>query len=166
MQIQNKPQVLKQLKNVKKQIKHLADNVVKIVAELTYSFVITDWRKGGDYGSPILKGVFINNHVLSVNSPSSEVKNFPEATETSPKPAPSISEVAATINSIKVGDTVYITNNLDYADKIEREGYSAKTPRGVYKVSALAAANELAFFDWKRVMKSKGISVSKVKRRI
>lgn len=50
-------------------------------------------------------------------------------------PSEVAAEIRAEINPSQLGDTLWLSNNLDYADAIEN-GHSAQAPRGMAKTSA------------------------------
>lgn len=70
--------------------------------------------------TPVLSGRLKNNWMVSKNIPSNET--------TSETGNQSINRVSSF--SFKLGDTIYLTNNLPYALRIEY-GYSKKSPNGM-----------------------------------
>lgn len=70
--------------------------------------------------TPVLSGRLRNNWMVSVNQGSNETT---ESTE---------NESIGRVNAVKfkLGDTLYLTNNLPYAERIEY-GYSKKAPNGM-----------------------------------
>ena len=48
-----------------------------------------------------------------------------------------ISNMKSGINAFKLGDTITLSNNLDYAQRIEFEGYSKKAPAGMVRINVV-----------------------------
>ena len=48
-----------------------------------------------------------------------------------------ISNMNSDINAFKLGDTITLSNNLDYAKRIEFEGYSKKAPAGMVRINVV-----------------------------
>ena len=73
--------------------------------------------------TPVLSGRLRNNWMVSVNQGSNET------TESTGNEA--INRVSAI--RFKLGDTLYLTNNLPYAERIEFMGWSKKAPDGMVR---------------------------------
>ena len=73
--------------------------------------------------TPVLSGRLRNNWFTSVNKGSSETT---ESTSNQ-----SINRVKAV--TFKLGDTLYLTNNLPYGPRIEFMGWSNKAPQGMVR---------------------------------
>ena len=73
--------------------------------------------------TPVLSGRLRNNWMVSVN------KGSNETTERTGN------ESIGRVNAVKfkLGDTLYLTNNLPYAERIEFMGCSAKAPNGMVR---------------------------------
>lgn len=73
--------------------------------------------------TPVLSGRLRNNWMVSVN------KGSNETTERTGN------ESIGRVNAVKfkLGDTLYLTNNLPYAERIEFMGWSAKAPSGMLR---------------------------------
>ena len=73
--------------------------------------------------TPVLSGRLRNNWMVSVNQGSNQTTN-----ETS-------NQAIGRVNAIKfkLGDTLYLTNNLPYAKRIEFDNWSAKAPAGMVR---------------------------------
>lgn len=84
--------------------------------------------------SPVDKGQFRNNHFLTVNSTTQETTE-----ETN------LTKKTSDLNSCKFnsGDSIYIQNNLKYADALEA-GHSEQAPAGVYGVTERKIEKQLA----------------------
>lgn len=72
--------------------------------------------------SPVLTGRYRASHRMSVNAPDLSFEPPGEYED----PTPNVK-----LPDAKIGDTIYLTNNLPYAQPIE-DGYSSKAPKGVY----------------------------------
>lgn len=77
--------------------------------------------------TPVLSGRLRNNWMVSVNKGTNKTTD-----ETSNQ---AISRVSAV--KFKLGDTLYLTNNLPYAKRIEFDGWSAKAPAGMCRKNIL-----------------------------
>ena len=77
--------------------------------------------------TPVLSGRLRNNWMVSVNQGSNQTTN-----ETSNQAIGRVSAV-----KFKLGDTLYLTNNLPYAKRIEFDGWSAKAPAGMCRKNLL-----------------------------
>lgn len=77
--------------------------------------------------TPVLSGRLRNNWFPSVN------KGTEETTEQTSNE--SLNRVNAV--KFKLGDTLYLTNNLPYAKRIEFDGWSAKAPSGMVRKNIL-----------------------------
>ena len=73
--------------------------------------------------TPVLSGRLRNNWMVSVNQGSNQTTN-----ETSNQAIGRVSAV-----KFKLGDTLYLTNNLPYAKRIEFDNWSAKAPAGMVR---------------------------------
>ena len=71
--------------------------------------------------TPVLSGRLRNNWMVSVNQGTNETTD-----ETSNQAIGRVSSV-----KFKLGDTLYLTNNLPYAKRIEFDNWSAKAPAGM-----------------------------------
>lgn len=78
--------------------------------------------------SPVDSGTFRSNHRSSINS---QDNSFDNSTD---NPATVISRGLLILNQSKLGDTVYIQNNLPYAERIEH-GWSKQAEQGVYGIT-------------------------------
>lgn len=121
----------------------------KVVGQATEFFkavALDAWQKitanslkvGIAYGSPVLTGRYYNSHRISINGVDTSFEPADPARFDAEEPARGlpISIAAAALRPVKLGDTVYISNSVPYARKIE-EGHSKfKAPEGVYEVSA------------------------------
>ena len=76
--------------------------------------------------TPVLSGRLRNNWFPSVNQGTNKTTKY-----TGEKGAAATSRVSAV--KFKLGDTLYLTNNLPYAERIEFKGWSAKAPSGMVR---------------------------------
>ena len=130
----------------------LLKTVRVLVVEL-YRYTRMDSRLAGNpHGSPVRSGRFSASVRIGVRvidkSSAPAVRPYPRR-DLPPSerivPLPPISQAAKAMDSFKLGDTVYVSVTLPYANRIE-EGYSPKTPDGVMMPSMVF---------WERVVQSK-----------
>lgn len=76
--------------------------------------------------TPVLSGRLRNNWFPSVNQGTDKTTKY-----TGEKGSAAISRVSAI--RFKLGDTLYLTNNLPYAKRIEFDNWSAKAPAGMVR---------------------------------
>ena len=76
--------------------------------------------------TPVLSGRLRNNWFPSVNQGTDKTTKY-----TGEKGSAAISRVSAV--KFKLGDTLYLTNNLPYAKRIEFDNWSAKAPVGMVR---------------------------------
>lgn len=128
------------------QVTKRVETVVKEIASTTFKNARTNSMDVGRmFGSPVLTGRFLSSHTISLNSPDTSVHpEVPKGQSVTPPPAEA--EAAPVLAGYTLGDTIYISNYLDYAGLLEK-GFSAKAPQGVYevtaKVSIMSALNSL-----------------------
>lgn len=80
--------------------------------------------------TPVLSGRLRNNWFPSVNKGTDKTTNY-----TGEKGVAATNRVSAI--KFKLGDTLYLTNNLPYAKRIEFDGWSAKAPQGMVRKNIL-----------------------------
>ena len=80
--------------------------------------------------TPVLSGRLRNNWFPSVNEGTDKTTNY-----TGEKGVAATNRVSAI--KFKLGDTLYLTNNLPYAKRIEFDGWSAKAPSGMVRKNLL-----------------------------
>jgi len=81
--------------------------------------------------SPVDTGRFKNNWNLSVGK-----IDYSTTEEVDPSGREAQARAEAIIASFKVGPTVFITNNLPYANRLE-DGYSQQAPVGMVKITVV-----------------------------
>jgi hypothetical protein len=80
--------------------------------------------------TPVLTGRLRNNWFPNINSFSGKTTDSVDKSG-----ATATTRVATTTNTYKLGDTLTLTNNLDYAIPIEFYSWSKKAPRGMVEVN-------------------------------
>ena len=80
--------------------------------------------------TPVLSGRLRNNWFPSVNEGTDKTTNY-----TGEKGVAATNRVSAI--KFKLGDTLYLTNNLPYAKRIEFDNWSAKAPAGMVRKNIL-----------------------------
>lgn len=88
-------------------------------------------------GSPVDTGTFRGNHLVSLN----EVDNAFDVSVRDKSGSATIAKGMSTILQAKIGDVIYIQNNLPYAVALEN-GHSQQAPFGVYSIAYLNAKNK------------------------
>lgn len=82
--------------------------------------------------TPVDKGVLRNNWYAEIGRGSTESTN-----EGEPSGQSAISRIQNRIESADELSTVFLTNNLPYASRIEFDGHSAQAPTGMVRVNLL-----------------------------
>jgi hypothetical protein len=122
-----------------KAVKQIVENNTKIVQESAKSFLTTVINRT-PVGDPTLwasgraprgyrPGKLVANWQTTLNSKASGVLEDRDENR-----GPTIGKMENTVNSMKITDTVYMTNNADYAQEIE-DGKSTMAPQGMVKTS-------------------------------
>lgn len=118
------------------------DKLFSAIVRDMWKFITRDSRGVGlQFGSPVLRGQYYNNHRISVNSIDTTVnlvdaKDFVEGD--SPLPPLPLSLATDVLNQWTLGQTVFIANSVPYADDIEAGLSRFKAPEGVYRVAVNA----------------------------
>lgn len=96
---------------------------------------------GMEHGSPVWSGRFAGSNRISIGGPDSSVlPPHPEGARWPEEPdsiyqSPSLAEASNILSGLKPFETIYISNFLPYARRIE-EGWSrTKAPEGVYNIT-------------------------------
>ena len=87
--------------------------------------------------SPVDQGAFRGNHKVSVNNPDTTSDKNLKDTQAN-KTLLSESEK---LKQLKLGDMVYIQNNLPYALRLEN-GHSQQAPLGIYGLTFLSVSSK------------------------
>jgi len=88
--------------------------------------------------SPVDEGRFRASNRISINSVDSSVEpeDFSsDIQEGAPATGAEVGKADAAIGSAKIGDRIYITNNLPYAQALEDGHSQRQAPRGVYSLT-------------------------------
>lgn len=104
--------------------------------------VSAEMLQGVIMGSPVMDGAFRSNHRVTVNKTTNET--VPSNGNKAPKGTLDqevFAEGAGQILQAKLGDSVYIQNNLPYALRLEN-GHSDQTPHGVYALAFQSVASK------------------------
>lgn len=104
--------------------------------------VSAEMLQGVIMGSPVMDGAFRSNHRVTVNKTTNET--VPSNGNKAPKGTLDrevFAEGAGQILQAKLGDSVYIQNNLSYAPRLEN-GHSQQAPLGIYSLTFLSVASK------------------------
>jgi hypothetical protein len=81
--------------------------------------------------SPVDTGRFRANWQIGFNQPDTKTTDETDLTGMA-----QISRAQSELNSIKInGQTIYITNSLPYAYRLEYEGWSLQAPQGMVRIT-------------------------------
>lgn len=90
--------------------------------------------------SPVDTGRFRANWNASINYPDKSVSNSLDKTGIG-----TIAKNNAIISNFSVNDnSIYLTNNLPYAYRLEFEGWSKQAPQGMARISVMEIASKYA----------------------
>ena len=102
------------------------------------------------YDTPVYTGRLRNNWIPSINQGSNFSMLGLDTSKRRSKERPTLQETITKVNTLKLGDTFYFTNNLPYAKVVEFGeypspsktgktvgGFSAKSPKGMVRVNLL-----------------------------
>lgn len=104
--------------------------------------VSAEMLQGVIMASPVMDGAFRSNHRVTVNKTTNET--VPSNGNKAPKGTLDqevFAEGAGQILQAKLGDSVYIQNNLPYALRLEN-GHSRQAPLGVFALAFQSVANK------------------------
>lgn len=163
MELSNLNQFEKDIEEISRQVSQIAEVIVQHIVRMTFTYVTRNvFQSGGDYGSPVWSGQFYNNHRIGIGAADKSVDLFATLDPLNPAPPLNVDSFNSIISKIKVGVPVFISNSLDYASKLE-EGWSYKTPDGIYKVAVNAVEQVIPYENWKSVFQKSGYNLSKSK---
>lgn len=146
------------------QVKRVMEKkVVQKVVELQKAVAVTAWQyitantafTALAYGSPVLSGRYYTSHTVSINNIDTNVRAPNPAGADDPYKGLPISMASQKLFSLKLGDTVFIANSLDYARKLEGGWSRLKAPEGIYGVSV-----EAVIAKFRNVRDSLGFTVT------
>ena len=89
------------------------------------------------YDTPVDTGRLRNNWIPSINQGSNFSMLGFDTSKRRSKERPTLQETITKVNTLQLGDTFYFTNNLQYAKRIEFDGWSAKAPQGMVRKNLL-----------------------------
>lgn len=104
--------------------------------------VSAEMLQGVIMASPVMDGAFRSNHRVTVNKTTNET--VPSNGNKAPKGTLDqqvFAEGAGQILQAKLGDNVYIQNNLPYALRLEN-GHSQQAENGIYALTFLSVASK------------------------
>ena len=112
-----------ELRKAQKELDAKLNKIMRATAIKTFNRIVVE--------SPVDTGRFRHNWIASVNTPNITVTNNT-----------SDDNIAAKLNSGKITDILYLTNNLPYAARIE-EGWSQQAPSGWVRTAVQDAQKTL-----------------------
>lgn len=105
-----------------------AQHLKKVSAEMLQGVIVR---------SPVDQGAFRGNHKVSVNNPDTTYdKNLKDSQGNK-----TLLSESEKLKQLKLGDTVYIQNNLPYAVRLEN-GHSQQAPLGIYGLTFLSVSSK------------------------
>lgn len=99
--------------------------------------VSTEMLQGVIVRSPVDSGAFRSNHRVSVNG----ADNGYDVSQQDKSGTTALSDGSVKILQAKMGDKVYIQNNLPYAVRLEN-GWSQQAPSGIYALTFLSISSK------------------------
>jgi len=132
-----------QLRRAMAKIEKGAEKQIGDIATTLWGYINVDAAIGqGQFGSPVLTGRFAASHRVALNGVDSSVAPKNPAGSKRPYRFQGFSPIARVLSSFKLGDTITISNSLDYARKLEGledpSDMSPKAPYGIYGVAVSA----------------------------
>lgn len=120
------------------QVAQFADKAGADITEVVTKAVLEIYA-GVVMKSPVDSGRFRGNWVVTTNAPASGVVDTLDRLPLNTRPGDVVAHRArmAMVN-FKLGETVYITNHLPYAYRLEYEGWSTQAPAGMVRTTVLA----------------------------
>lgn len=103
--------------------------------------------------SPVDTGFFRSNNLISKTSPTSAT--LPEGVIESESQTISEGKASIELTNVKNGTSIFIQNNLPYADRLEA-GFSKKAPVGIYGIAEEKTRRAISKFQ-NQVIKGKKI---------
>lgn len=98
--------------------------------------IVGDMLQGVVLQSPVDEGTYRGNHRVSINTPDND---YDETTDNSG--VTTMNKGYGISSESKLGDLVYIQNNLPYGMALEH-GHSGQAPHGVYTVTFAAVSEK------------------------
>lgn len=120
------------------EFEEIATRHIKAVSVQFYKWVRRDTRTHSrPFGSAVRTGRYSASIRFSVNNidrtaePDANHEGGDLAPDQRLIPLPSVREATSALSKFKLGDVIYVTITLDYADELE-EGSSRKAPGGIF----------------------------------
>jgi hypothetical protein len=107
-----------------------------VVLELYKRITANSLQVGIAYGSPVLTGRYYASHTIARAQIDRTVREPNPDGEESPYPGLPLTNAAAALVGLKLGQTTYIANSLPYAQLLEQGHSKFKAPEGIYGVAA------------------------------
>lgn len=103
--------------------------------------------------SPVDTGLFRGNWQVRVNGkPVGPIEREDKQALGSPMGASERGAAEANLSGFKIGDHVWITNELPYAQRLEYEGWSNQAPHGQLRLARL---------EWGQIVKAEAARIAK-----
>ncbi len=110
---------------------------IKYNSEQHLKKVSAEMLQGVIVRSPVDQGAFRGNHKVSMNNPdTTSDKNLKDSQGNK-----TLLSESEKLKQLKLGDTVYIQNNLPYAVRLEN-GHSQQAPLGIYGLTFLSVSSK------------------------
>lgn len=116
-----------------------ATESIRSVALSAYEDLQADVKAAGDHGSPVASGRYASSIRVGINAiDTSTAPADPQYVYERPLNPRTInnnpvSRIAALLRTFKLGDTIYLSNSVPYARKIEVGRHSWQAPEGVFE---------------------------------
>jgi hypothetical protein len=122
LRAENMKSIQQQLAEITKQSEVKASQVVRAsVLEVANRTVLR---------TPVDNGLLRANWLAGINSADESTTQSPDKGG-----AAATGKISAKIGGYKVGDTLYVTNSLPYAERIEYQDWSEQAPAGMMRIS-------------------------------
>jgi hypothetical protein len=113
-----------------------------VVLELYKRITANSLQVGIAYGSPVLTGRYYASHTIARSRIDKTIREPNPEGEEHPYPGLPLTNAAAALVGLKLGQTTYIANSLPYAQLLEQGHSKFKAPEGVFGVAAEQVARK------------------------
>ena len=113
-----------------------------VVLELYKRITANSLQVGIAYGSPVLTGRYYASHTIARGRIATTVREPNPEGEDNPYPGLLLTNAAAALVGLKLGQTTYIASSLPYAQLLEQGHSKFKAPEGIYGVAAEQVAQK------------------------
>jgi hypothetical protein len=113
-----------------------------VVLELYKRITANSLQVGIAYGSPVLTGRYYASHTIARGRIDRTIREPNLEGEENPYPGLPLTNAAAALVGLKLGQTTYIANSLPYAQLLEQGHSRFKAPEGIYGVAAEQVAQK------------------------